>query len=625
MQRLILIAILGVVAGCLTVANASAAEFNVNSTAQLADAAPGNGACSTAEGTCTLRAALEEANALIGPDVVNVPPGTYPVTTWAPTISQSLVLRGTGGSRVTRFDSGGTAQRWTISGGGTVDIEGVTITGVNGSQAAIGVNGPDTTLRGVSIEGNRSTSSGATGIRIQTADVTMIRSAVTDNLSETNVSQSLGGGIAVMSGSSLVAVASTIARNTLKASGSSAWGGGIYTAGQTVLRHVTLRENSVQSVSAANYGGNLFAGTDSQVSIRDSIIIDGSTSSGQSRNCGIGASAGPFTPSGKNIYEELGSFSCILPAATVASTTTAMTPLGDHGGTGLTYVPFAKTPAVDAASGCPDGGLDQRGVKAPTGAGCDIGAAELNADLRVTLTSAPGPVAPGTDVFHTAVLTNTGLDTATAATLQLTPASGLAILSVSDGSCTATGQCSFGTLTPGMSRAVTFSAKAPASGQLVATASGASETPDPTPEDATASATTDVIGAPAALAITKLRAIGKLRSGAPGRIGFSLSREATVRIVFSRLGKGRRAAGKCRPKARKGKRCQIVKRAGVLTARREAGPATVTLPRRPGGRKLAPGRYRLVATATTPDGVSSKPVRVVVKVLKAPVRRAPAR
>lgn len=591
--------------------SASAASFSVNSTGQQADAQPGNGVCATDQGTCTLRAALGEANALLGPDSVTVPAGTYPVTTWSPAISQSLTLRGTDGSRATILDSGGTAQNWSITGGGNVTFEGFTVTGLNGGFTAVVVNGPDTTFRDVSIDGNRATGSVA-GLRIGAGQVNMTRSAVTGNLAATSSTQTLGGGIAVMTAGSLTLNATTVAGNRIQSSGSSAWGGGIYSAGPLVMRHVTLTGNSVQTASAANYGGNLYLGQNVQGTVRDSIIVDGTTSSGQARNCMLGTGA-TLNVTGKNVYEPLGIYSCEFPAANVAGTSTALTTLGDHGGTGRTAVPLTNSVAVDAASGCPDDGLDQRGVKAPSGDACDIGAAELAADLRVELTSAPGPVVPGSAVFQTAVLTNDGFDTATGTTLSIDPPSGLSILAVSSGACDDAGTCLLGTLSPGMSRTVSFTAAAPASGSLITTVTGRSDAPDPSPENAVASIATEVLGAPV---ITKLRAIGKLRSGQPGRIGLTLTRDATVRIVISRLDKGRRKGGKCRTGLKKGKRCQIVKRVGLLTARLKAGPGTLPLPRRLGGRKLVPGRYRLVATATSSEGLEAKAVRTTVKVLK---------
>lgn len=54
--------------------------FNVNSTADAVDINPGNGVCATSSNVCTLRAAIQEANALAGEDVITLPAGTYTLT-----------------------------------------------------------------------------------------------------------------------------------------------------------------------------------------------------------------------------------------------------------------------------------------------------------------------------------------------------------------------------------------------------------------------------------------------------------------------------------------------------------------------------------------------------------------
>ncbi|HYV66156.1 MAG TPA: CSLREA domain-containing protein, partial [Myxococcales bacterium] len=59
---------------------ARAATFTVNSTADAVDVSPGDGVCATADGSCTLRAAIQEANALAGADTVVLPAGTYLLT-----------------------------------------------------------------------------------------------------------------------------------------------------------------------------------------------------------------------------------------------------------------------------------------------------------------------------------------------------------------------------------------------------------------------------------------------------------------------------------------------------------------------------------------------------------------
>ena len=59
---------------------ASAAQFIVNSARDGVDANPGDGLCATAAGDCTLRAAIQESNALPGADVIFVPGAVYTLT-----------------------------------------------------------------------------------------------------------------------------------------------------------------------------------------------------------------------------------------------------------------------------------------------------------------------------------------------------------------------------------------------------------------------------------------------------------------------------------------------------------------------------------------------------------------
>ncbi len=60
--------------------SAWAATFNVNDLTDAVDAAPGNGVCATARGTCTLRAAVQETNALGGTDQINLAVGVHELT-----------------------------------------------------------------------------------------------------------------------------------------------------------------------------------------------------------------------------------------------------------------------------------------------------------------------------------------------------------------------------------------------------------------------------------------------------------------------------------------------------------------------------------------------------------------
>jgi CSLREA domain-containing protein len=59
---------------------ALAATLTVNTTVDAADAQPGNGVCATATGQCSLRAAIMEANALSGPQTIQLSQAVYSLT-----------------------------------------------------------------------------------------------------------------------------------------------------------------------------------------------------------------------------------------------------------------------------------------------------------------------------------------------------------------------------------------------------------------------------------------------------------------------------------------------------------------------------------------------------------------
>ena len=56
---------------------AGAADFVVTTDVDSLDATPGDGFCADADGACTLRAAVQEANALAGADRIELGAGRY--------------------------------------------------------------------------------------------------------------------------------------------------------------------------------------------------------------------------------------------------------------------------------------------------------------------------------------------------------------------------------------------------------------------------------------------------------------------------------------------------------------------------------------------------------------------
>ena len=84
----------------LPASRSAAATFVVNNTGDAADASAGNGVCATAGAVCTLRAAIEEANALAGADTITFNIGAGGLQTIAPasalpTISTEIDIDGT--------------------------------------------------------------------------------------------------------------------------------------------------------------------------------------------------------------------------------------------------------------------------------------------------------------------------------------------------------------------------------------------------------------------------------------------------------------------------------------------------------------------------------------------------
>ena len=129
---------------------ARAANFTVNSNADTSDAAAGNGICADINGNCTLRAAVEEANAFPGNDTIsfaaNLTNATITLTTGVEIsisgLTGSLQINGPGANLLT-IDGGAGSNRIFAANLATTNAT-VTITGVilQGGGGPVGV-GPD--------------------------------------------------------------------------------------------------------------------------------------------------------------------------------------------------------------------------------------------------------------------------------------------------------------------------------------------------------------------------------------------------------------------------------------------------------------------------------------------------
>ena len=102
------------------------------------------------------------------------------------------------------------------------------------------------------------------------------------------------------------------------------------------------------------------------------------------------------------------------------------------------------------------------------------------------------------------------------------------------------------------------------------------------------------------------------------KLTYGLSERATLTVKIQRIKKGRRVNGKCRKQTaanRTRKACKrFVKLPGKIETTAGAGVNKVTIPARIGGRKLKPGRYRLVAQARDAAGNQSTVKRIAFRI-----------
>jgi CSLREA domain-containing protein len=157
-RRLLLLGLTIVATGAVAVPSASAATYVVNTTADTADAARGNGVCATAAGTCSLRAAIDEANRRRGADAIHFDiPGPSPHVIRVTGSSLTAITDRTGGLTIDGYTQPGSAPNTdpvlsnarlgvVIEGPGP-NAAGTGIARINGLY----VTSPSNTIRGLAI------------------------------------------------------------------------------------------------------------------------------------------------------------------------------------------------------------------------------------------------------------------------------------------------------------------------------------------------------------------------------------------------------------------------------------------------------------------------------------------
>jgi CSLREA domain-containing protein len=185
----------------------AATTFTVNSTGDGADANPGNGTCAASGGDCTLRAAIQEANANAGTDTINFNiPGsgvrTISPASALPDITDPVVIDG--------YTQPGASQNSLASGDNAV-----LLIELNGSVAGIS-NGPTISAGGSTVRGLVINRFAGVGLRIKSANSNIVEG----NFIGTNAAGmiALGNsqdGIQVSSGNNVIGGTTPAARNLI--------------------------------------------------------------------------------------------------------------------------------------------------------------------------------------------------------------------------------------------------------------------------------------------------------------------------------------------------------------------------------------------------------------------------
>jgi hypothetical protein len=412
-QTLLSLAAATVLALTAPAAYGASVRYTVNSTLDMPDASPGGGRCATASGTCTLRAAMMEADTHPGNKTtivlpagvfkLTIPPGLLPYVPY-------YAARGALYNRYTATVVGAGARRTIIDANhldraffnlGHLTIKNLTITNGNAPSPAQTIqatvdgggaiaNSSWLELDNVSLTHNTASYGGAL-MDGQLLEGSLAVPAVTfaeifNSTISDNVATDGAGGLRF--DAAAVVVNSTITGNRVTAAPGPTYGGspngeggGIDARGQGKVEIVnsTIVDNYATSAGA---GVNIspYTGTadptlaPGPLTLLNTIIANNTNDTGQS-NCS--AYGGDLVSLGHNIASDN---TCNLTATgDRPHTNPLLGQFGDHGGPTDTYPLLRGSPAIGAGRHCPS--TDQRGLPRSTKA-CDVGAFQTQRHRR---------------------------------------------------------------------------------------------------------------------------------------------------------------------------------------------------------------------------------------------------
>jgi hypothetical protein len=264
-----------------------AKTFKVNSTDDVVDVVPGDGICATETGACTLRASIQESNALAGADKVVLKAKKY-----------ALTLSGAAEDAAATGDLDITDSLSIVGKGAAYTI----IDGNHSDRVFHIIGTPSTSVRlvGLTVQNGVVGADYGGGILIDSAMGTIHLCTIKNNVTFSSEGGSLGGGIANIDGVLNVS-SSFITLNSASGIGDFAMGGGIFNSGDHAVLTVKDSRVSGNKVSAAYspggaydpiaMGGGIASHDANSVTITGSKIMNNSTEAyGASylHSCGAG-------------------------------------------------------------------------------------------------------------------------------------------------------------------------------------------------------------------------------------------------------------------------------------------------------------------------------------------------
>jgi uncharacterized repeat protein (TIGR01451 family)/CSLREA domain-containing protein len=405
----------------------------VTTTQDLADTAPADGACGTGL-VCSLRQAVQQANASAGPDTIVLGPGPYRLTRLGAEDAAAA-----GDLDVTASPAGllaATPNPLTVQGEdaalSVVDASGAIDRAFESVAPGAGAAAPALTLRRLAVTGG----TGSGGAVLARGPLLVEGSWLHDN-----AGPQAGGAILSLRGG-LRLLDSTLSGNRAPV------GSAVYAdpGSRLVARNLTVHDNT--DAAWALSLGSLAAGDLHELT---NVTITG----------GGGGVDGPARLRGSIVAQTGGPAlgpEVLTVGPNLIGGDPVLGPLAADVGPLPTRAPLAGSPALDALP--PGPCLDEAGAALTTDARgvprdprCDLGAHEALPDVAVAVADDPDPVVAGQALRYRVTATNVG--PVPARNVSMTPSlpAGMTLLGVtaSAGTCVPDGACALGDLAPGAS------------------------------------------------------------------------------------------------------------------------------------------------------------------------------